>query len=149
MSDTKKAPISLTRCERVAAAALECACLHGARWHDRSLPGTPDLVLARMRLAVFASGCFWRHHQGCSCARVPRSNPDFWTRKFQLNKARDRRVREALEQRGWRTLTIWECATLDGSAEDIAEVITGLLAGGFRHAEVWSPLRRPDPRMER
>jgi DNA mismatch endonuclease (patch repair protein) len=37
---------------------------------------------------------------------------DFWTNKFAENVARDVRQRHALEQAGWRVLTIWECETL-------------------------------------
>ena len=28
----------------------------------KSLPGTPDLVFTRRRLAIFIQGCFWQQH---------------------------------------------------------------------------------------
>ncbi|HDS1653549.1 TPA: hypothetical protein QEL76_001466 [Stenotrophomonas maltophilia] len=43
--------------------------LHAAgfrcRLHVRSLPGNPDVVLPRYRLAIFVHGCFWHRHTGC------------------------------------------------------------------------------------
>jgi DNA mismatch endonuclease (patch repair protein) len=31
------------------------------RLHDKSLPGTPDLVLPRYRTVLFVHGCFWKY----------------------------------------------------------------------------------------
>lgn len=79
------------------------------RLHDRGLPGHPDLVFARLRLALFVNGCFWHQHTGCRFAAVPRSNVDFWTRKLRANVDRDRSVHAALERLGWTTMIVWEC----------------------------------------
>lgn len=74
-----------------------------------ALPGSPDIVLARLRIAVFVHGCFWHQHAGCKLASVPSSNRRFWRLKFARNVARDRRVARALRARGWRVFTVWEC----------------------------------------
>ena len=81
------------------------------RLHRKGLPGRPDLVFPRRRLAVFIHGCFWHRHVGCRYAYTPKSPIGFWTRKFAENVARDRRNEEALRELGWRTLVIWECTT--------------------------------------
>jgi DNA mismatch endonuclease, patch repair protein len=36
------------------------------RLHVRKLPGSPDLVFPRRKLALFVHGCFWHRHQGYS-----------------------------------------------------------------------------------
>lgn len=81
---------------------------HG-RARGEGLPGSPDIVLVRHRIAVFVHGCFWHQHAGCRLASVPSSNRQFWLEKFQRNVARDRRVARALRARGWRVFTVWEC----------------------------------------
>ena len=81
------------------------------RLHRKDLPGRPDLIFPRHRLAVFVHGCFWHRHDGCRYAYTPKSRIGFWTKKFAQNVARDRRNEEALRDLGWRVLVIWECNT--------------------------------------
>lgn len=79
------------------------------RLHRKDLPGCPDLVFPRLKLAVFVHGCFWHVHEGCRKAKIPASNTEFWTAKLLGNRERDRRTCAALETAGWRVETIWEC----------------------------------------
>lgn len=79
------------------------------RLHDRTLPGSPDLVLPRYRTAVFVHGCFWHRHAACRYATVPSSRTEFWADKFRQNVDRDRRNARSLAAAGWNVLTIWEC----------------------------------------
>src|SRR5206468_4039051 len=81
---------------------------HRFRLHRANLPGKPDLVLPRHRLAVIVHGCFWHWH-GCKRSRMPDANRDYWTAKIQRNVDRDTRTREALTAMGWNTRVIWEC----------------------------------------
>ena len=83
------------------------------RLHRKDLPGRPDLIFPRYRLAVFVHGCFWHRHGGCRYAYMPKSRTVFWTEKFAQNVSRDRRNEEALQKLGWRVLVIWECETRD------------------------------------
>ena len=32
------------------------------RLHDRTLPGSPDLVFPRFKAVVFVHGCYWHSH---------------------------------------------------------------------------------------
>ena len=79
------------------------------RLHGRSLPGRPDIVLARYRTAVFVHGCFWHGHADCPFAYSPKSNVEFWGAKFSRTVERDRAVSEQLRVLGWRVLVVWEC----------------------------------------
>ena len=83
------------------------------RLHRKELPGRPDLVFPKHRLAVFVHGCFWHRHGGCRYAYTPKSRVAFWTEKFAGNIARDKRNEEALHDLGWKVLVIWECETRD------------------------------------
>jgi DNA mismatch endonuclease (patch repair protein) len=81
------------------------------RLHDRTLPGSPDLVLPRYRSVVFVHGCFWHRHAGCKYTTSPSSRTEFWQGKFDANVARDKRNQQALVCTGWNVLVIWECET--------------------------------------
>ena len=86
------------------------------RLHRKNLPGRPDLVFPKHRLAVFVHGCFWHRHEGCRSASTPKSRIAFWTEKFAANVDRDARQQAALRTRGWRVLVIWECEIRDNPA---------------------------------
>lgn len=79
------------------------------RLHQRNMPGTPDLVLAKWKVAIFVHGCFWHRHTSCSKATSPATNPEKWKLKFESNLARDRLVLDELKHAGWRVIIIWEC----------------------------------------
>lgn len=83
------------------------------RLHRGDLPGRPDMVFPKRRIAVFVHGCFWHRHPGCAKASTPKSNVAFWEEKFTRNVERDRRAYGALEADGWTVLTVWECETKD------------------------------------
>lgn len=92
------------------------------RLHDRSLPGTPDLVLPKYNAVVFVHGCFWHGHD-CHLGTKPATRKEFWAAKFEENRARDRKAREALLKKGWRVLEIWECAMRGVSDEEKMDVL--------------------------
>lgn len=79
------------------------------RLNDPHLPGKPDLAFIGKKKAIFVHGCFWHQHEGCSSARLPRSNLDFWQPKLEANRARDLRKQAELQAMGWQVLIIWEC----------------------------------------
>lgn len=80
------------------------------RLHRKELPGCPDLYVGRLQLAVFVNGCFWHGHQ-CARGKRPKTNIDFWNKKIQRNKIRDRDAVQRLERMGVDTLTFWGCDT--------------------------------------
>lgn len=81
------------------------------RLHRRELPGTPDIVLPRLRKIINVHGCFWHMHT-CQRRRTPLvTNAAYWNVKRLRNIARDRRNYLKLRRLGWRLLTVWECQT--------------------------------------
>lgn len=79
------------------------------RLHDKTLPGSPDLVLPLRRSVVFVHGCFWHRH---SCPRGsirPKRNTKFWEEKLLRNVARDMAKQDELISLGWRVEIVWEC----------------------------------------
>jgi DNA mismatch endonuclease (patch repair protein) len=74
------------------------------------LPGTPDVILPKRKLAIFVHGCFWHSH-GCSAGKLPKSRLDYWLPKLSRNITRHQLAERALHDLGWRTAVIWECET--------------------------------------
>ncbi len=87
--------------------------LHSMGWryglHNKSLPGSPDIVMRRFKTVIFVHGCFWHGHENCKYYRLPKSNTEFWRDKVNNNRARDERDIEALLKLGWNVIIIWEC----------------------------------------
>ncbi len=83
------------------------------RLHRKDLPGSPDIVMAGRRLAVFVHGCFWHGHDCRRGDRPPKANAAYWSAKIARNRARDVRIQSELRTRGWRTEVIWECELKD------------------------------------
>lgn len=85
------------------------------RLHARELPGKPDIVFRRRRIAIFVHGCFWHRHPDpeCRLARMPKSRVDFWQPKLEGNRMRDEANVAALEAMGWKVLLVWECQLRD------------------------------------
>jgi DNA mismatch endonuclease (patch repair protein) len=91
------------------------------RLHKRSLPGSPDLVLAKHRAIIFVHGCFWHGHE-CKSFRWPKTREDFWRAKIGANTMRDQQSLRALRFEGWRVCLIWECALRGGERISDAEL---------------------------
>jgi len=73
---------------------------------NQAVFGRPDFVFPKIRLAVFVDGCFWH---GCPThATWPANRAEWWRRKIEGNRARDRLVTRMLRRKGWRVLRIWE-----------------------------------------
>jgi DNA mismatch endonuclease (patch repair protein) len=80
----------------------------GYRLNWKGAPGRPDICFTKHKIAIFVHGCFWHRCPNCFKS-FPKSNTDFWRRKFELNVARDEEKIQALQVKGWKVLVIWEC----------------------------------------
>lgn len=98
------------------------------RLHRKSLPGSPDIVFPRWKIAILVHGCFWHQHPGCKRATVPQSRTEFWQTKLARNMERDEAAVAALENLGWHAEIIWECEAKDTLA------LVKRLRRIFRHA---------------
>ncbi|MDG6250408.1 very short patch repair endonuclease [Methanocalculus sp.] len=77
----------------------------GYRIHT-SLPGKPDIVFIRQKLAIFIDGCFW--HKCPLHFKEPETRKDFWMNKINSNVERDKMVNGELEKIGYTVIRIWE-----------------------------------------
>lgn len=70
------------------------------------LPGKPDIVFTRKKIAIFIDGCFW--HKCPICFQEPETRKEFWMKKIQSNIDRDKKVNRQLKKEGWKIIRIWE-----------------------------------------
>lgn len=91
---------------------------------DRRYPGSPDLVLPRYYAVIFVNGCFWHAHENCDYYRIPKSNIEFWQKKFTRNRQRDQQNRQLYHDRCWRVCTVWECAIRGKDSKKKIEKVT-------------------------
>lgn len=86
-----------------------------AGWRRRTkLPGRPDFVFTKHRVAVFIDGDFW--HGNPRRFRLPKSNCDYWQEKIMGNRKRDRQINKELKTLGWRVICFWESSLGDEEA---------------------------------
>ena len=79
------------------------------RINDKSLPGSPDIVLPKYKTVIFVHGCFWHGHSTCPNAINPKSNIEFWETKINKNRLRDQKAIDELQKMKWNILIIWSC----------------------------------------
>ena len=92
------------------------------RLHDKKLPGSPDLVFPKYKVVIFVHGCFWHRHN-CNATTTPKSNLEFWERKFKANIERDCRNIKWLLVNKWKVIIVWECS-IKGSESNVEMVVS-------------------------
>ncbi len=85
------------------------ACGFRYRLNSPRLPGHPDIVLRKYRTVVFVNGCFWHGHETCGSFAMPKSRTEYWNKKIERNRERDREAQRRLAELGWHCITVWEC----------------------------------------
>jgi DNA mismatch endonuclease (patch repair protein) len=79
--------------------------LRGYRIHY-NLPGKPDIVFTKKKIAIFVDGCFW--HKCPVCFQEPETRKEFWMKKIQSNVDHDKKVNAQLKELGWMVMRFWE-----------------------------------------
>jgi DNA mismatch endonuclease (patch repair protein) len=79
------------------------------RTNVKTLPGKPDIVLAKHRTALFVHGCFWHGHKGCKYFVVPKTRTEWWLNKIKRNQNLDALNTKKLKNLGWKVLSVFEC----------------------------------------
>lgn len=79
------------------------------RKNDKKLPGHPDIVLTRYKIAIFCDGEFFHGKDWDSLkVRLENSNnSQFWIDKISRNRQRDQEINRRLLFEGWTVLRFW------------------------------------------
>lgn len=79
------------------------------RKNFKGLPGTPDIVITKYKIAIFCDGEFF-HGKDWEILK-PRlqkgSNSEFWISKISCNKERDDEINKKLLFMGWTVIRFW------------------------------------------
>ena len=107
------------------------------RLHQKIGKLKPDIVLKKWNTCILIHGCFCHHHDNCKFAYIPKSNTEFWTKKFKANHERDLRNVDELKALNWKIVIIWECAIKQGLIDNISRknIINGRILGVRRIKE--------------
>ena len=79
------------------------------RIHSPEVYGKPDIIMKKHNAIIFIHGCFWHGHD-CPLFRLPKTRTEFWQKKIDTNRERDKKVYSRLRDEGWRIAIIWECS---------------------------------------
>jgi DNA mismatch endonuclease Vsr len=78
------------------------------RKNDKTLPGKPDIVFKRYKIAIFCDGEFWHGKDwGIKKPKLDQ-NKEYWVKKIERNMERDKEVKYALENDGWTVIRFWD-----------------------------------------
>ena len=75
------------------------------RINNKDVLGKPDIVIKKLKLAIFCDGDFW-HGRNFSENTVS-THKEFWTEKIRSNRERDLEQTIALRDTGWTVLRFW------------------------------------------
>lgn len=93
------------------------------RKHVKRLPGTPDIVFTKAKLAILIDGDFWHGY------RFPvweHKVSEFWKQKIRKNRERDQKNIRKLRGMGWRVVRLWK-HQIDGDLETcLNKIVTAI-----------------------
>lgn len=110
--------------------------LRKALWHKgiryrknyKSIPGSPDIVITKHKIAIFCDSEFWhgKDWDKLSAKLSHGNNSKYWLKKIAENIERDKRKDKELMSLGWTVLHFWETEikkNIDDCVMTVQEVI--------------------------
>ncbi len=79
------------------------------RKNDTRLPGKPDIVLTKYKIAIFCDSEFF-HGKDWETLKLQLKNSnhnDFWLKKISRNRERDEEINKQLQFLGWTVIRFW------------------------------------------
>lgn len=103
---------------------------HRYRKNYKGLPGHPDIVFTKYKIAIFCDGEFFhgKNWEEMKVSLQKSNNSEYWIRKISRNIERDEEVNKQLRNLGWSVLRFWGQdikKDLNGCIKTIEEQIFG------------------------
>jgi DNA mismatch endonuclease (patch repair protein) len=95
------------------------------RKHVKDLPGKPDVVFRKARVAVFVDGDFWHGYRFPSWEDKV---SNFWKKKINKNRERDAANHRKMRQMEWTVIRLWQHELeedFDACIDRILEAVRG------------------------
>jgi DNA mismatch endonuclease (patch repair protein) len=86
--------------------------------------GKPDIVFRRKKVAVFIDSDFWHGHPK-RCI-MPKTNLNYWKKKIEGNRKRDKFVNTELKNNGWIVVRLWEYDIKHGFEKSFQKVLEAI-----------------------
>ena len=98
------------------------------RKNYKKLPGTPDIVFIKQKIAIFCDSEFW-HGKSYFVNKqdVCNRNSEYWNAKICRNIERDTQINKKLEDKGWTVLRFWGKEISMHSEKVVIEIIDCVL----------------------
>ena len=97
------------------------------RVNYKALPGKPDIVFTKKKIAIFIHGCYWHGHNcGSRYAHASQSNKAYWGPKIQRTQQRDQEHIAQLEADGWKVIVLWECQIKNDFDQIVATLVNSI-----------------------
>ena len=94
------------------------------RRNYKNLPGRPDIVFIKNKLAIFLDGDFWHGYNfKLNSHRLPKK---YWLQKIQNNIARDKKINRELKKQGWQVVRAWEHDIKASPKKVLLKILKGL-----------------------
>ena len=93
------------------------------RKHLKELPGKPDVVFTKAKVAVFIDGDFWH---GYRFPTWEHKVSDFWKTKISKNRERDAKNHRRLREMGWTVIRLWQHDLERDFEGSIGEIVSAL-----------------------
>jgi DNA mismatch endonuclease Vsr len=77
------------------------------RINYKKLPGSPDVVFVKTKVAIFCDSEFWHGKDWERKKNRIICNREYWIRKIENNIKRDLDNNRSLSEMGWRVLRFW------------------------------------------
>nr|WP_270094333.1 very short patch repair endonuclease [Pedobacter agri] len=83
---------------------------NGFRFRKNSgkIPGKPDVLIIKYKLAIFVDGSFWHGYNWPAVRSKIKTNAEFWIKKIEGNMERDRVVNRLLSEKGFTVMRFWD-----------------------------------------
>ena len=94
------------------------------RKNYKGLPGSPDIVLSKYKVAVFVDGEFWHGQDWNNRKERLKRNREYWIEKIEENIQRDQRVNTELQDKGWIVIRFWEKEVLKNTTKCVDKVVS-------------------------
>jgi DNA mismatch endonuclease (patch repair protein) len=92
--------------------------------HVDKIFGKPDIVFRRKKVIVFIDSDFWHYNQKKFI--MPATNVEYWEKKIERNKARDKLVNKTLKREGWKVMRFWESAIKKDTNKIVDKIVKTL-----------------------
>ncbi len=94
------------------------------RLNYRKIPGSPDIAITKLKIAVFVDGEFWHGQNWENRKQKLKSNKEYWIEKIEENIARDKRNNDSLQDMGWHVVRFWEKDVLKDPGSCVQEILS-------------------------